>query len=265
MKDCLRGLSPVALFDLAQALDAGSLSDPYSPVQLRRLGCGDESERVAADLCRLAKLGMPRPALAQVLRLVATERQAGQQTSDRTELVWTGPETRTSRGRDTAVVVRDLFMSAEHNVMVATFALFQGRQLFQHLARRMEERPALQVRLFVNIARPHGDTAAEAGLVKAFADEFMREHWPGPRLPIVYYDPRALAVGVGPRSALHAKVIVVDDARAFVTSANFTEAAQERNIEAGVLVDSAPFASSLRLQFEALVETGLFRRLPIAS
>jgi hypothetical protein len=32
----------------------------------------------------------------------------------------------------------------------------------------------------------------------------------------------------------------VDDCRAFVTSANFTEAAQERNIEAGVLVSPLP-------------------------
>jgi phosphatidylserine/phosphatidylglycerophosphate/cardiolipin synthase-like enzyme len=157
--------------------------------------------------------------------------------------------------------VRDLFTSAENTVLVATFALFQGRHLFKELARRMDERPGLEAKLFLNVARPHGDATAEAGIVQAFATEFVRDHWPGSRVPIVYYDPRSVVVGA--RSALHAKVIVVDDARAFVTSANLTEAAQERNIEAGVLVDSHPFAVSLRLQFEGLVESGFFRRLPI--
>jgi phosphatidylserine/phosphatidylglycerophosphate/cardiolipin synthase-like enzyme len=265
VKDCLHGLSPVALNDLANALDAGSLTAPYAPLQLRRLGCGGDSDRIASDLSRLASLGMPPPALAAALRLVAAERQAGQQTSDRTELVWTGPETRAGRGRDTAVVVRELFESAENNVLVATFALFQGRQLLEQLARRMDERRGLQVKLFVNVARPYGDTTPEAAIVKTFADDFLRDHWPGPRLPIVYYDPRSLATAPGPRSSLHAKVVVVDDARAFVTSANLTEAAQERNIEAGVLVDSHPFAESLRLQFEALVASRLFRRLPLGA
>lgn len=263
MKDCLQGLSPNILFDLAQALDAGALTAPYAAVQLRRLGCDHDSERVAADLARLAHLEMAPPALAQVLRLVAAERQAGQQTADRTELVWTGPETRAGRGRDTAVVVRDLFQSAEKSVLVATFALFQGRHLFEQLARRMEERPNLQVKLFVNVGRPHGDTRPEAAIVKVFADDFLRDHWPGSRAPIAYYDPRSLSAEPGPRSSLHAKVIVVDDTRAFVTSANLTEAAQERNIETGVLVESRPFAESLRLQFEGLVASALFRRLPL--
>lgn len=265
MKDCLQGLSPVALDDLASALDAGSLTAPYAPIQLRRLGCGGDSDRIARDLSRLASLGMSPLALATALRMVAAERQAGQQTSDRTELVWTGPETRAGRGRDTAVVVRDLFLSAEHSVLVASYALHQGREMCAPLARRMDERPALQVRLFVDVRRQHGDTSSETSIVKAFADKFAREDWPGARMPLVYYDPRSLAAGPGPRSSLHAKAIVVDDARAFVTSANLTEAAQERNIEAGVLVDSRPFASSLRLQFEALVESGLFKRLPVGS
>jgi phosphatidylserine/phosphatidylglycerophosphate/cardiolipin synthase-like enzyme len=35
---------------------------------------------------------------------------------------------------------------------------------------------------------------------------------------------------------MHAKVIVVDDVAALVTSANFTAAAQRRNIEAGIVL-----------------------------
>ena len=82
-------------------------------------------------------------------------------------------------------------------------------------------------------------------------------------MPEVYYDPRSLQA-VGEESAcLHAKCVVVDDARAFVTSANLTEAAQGRNIEAGVLLEDPLFARALRKQFESLVDRGYVRRLRI--
>jgi phosphatidylserine/phosphatidylglycerophosphate/cardiolipin synthase-like enzyme len=66
----------------------------------------------------------------------------------------------------------------------------------------------------------------------------------------------------GSQATDHAKCIVVDDSSAFVSSATFTEAAQERNIEAGVLVNDPAFARALRDQFESLAQAGLLVRLP---
>lgn len=170
---------------------------------------------------------------------------------------------RGASSRDTAVVIRELFSSAERSVHVATYAISQGRQVFAPLAARMDELSELKVRIFVNVPRAHRDETFENQLLKAFADEFRRDQWPGSRLPEVYYDPRSLVISLGPKAVLHAKAIVVDDRRALVTSANFTEAAHDRNIEAGVLVESAPFATSLRLQFDSLVEAGHLRTVPI--
>jgi len=56
-----------------------------------------------------------------------------------------------------------------------------------------------------------------------------------------YYDSRSLNAAAAPM-ALHAKCIVVDRRELFVSSANFTEAAQRRNIEVGVLVRSGSLA-----------------------
>ena len=56
--------------------------------------------------------------------------------------------------------------------------------------------------------------------------------------------------------------VVIDEAIAFVTSANFTMAAQARNLEAGVLVRSPSFALALIAQFESLVTAGGLCRLP---
>jgi len=56
-------------------------------------------------------------------------------------------------------------------------------------------------------------------------------------------------------------VVIVDREKALVTSANLTEAAHERNIEAGVLIEDADVAKSLERQFRSLVEVGLLVRL----
>ncbi len=61
---------------------------------------------------------------------------------------------------------------------------------------------------------------------------------------------------------LHAKAIVVDDETAFVTSANMTEAAFDRNIEAGILSRDRTLAASLSKHFRVLVERQLLLPLP---
>jgi phosphatidylserine/phosphatidylglycerophosphate/cardiolipin synthase-like enzyme len=85
--------------------------------------------------------------------------------------------------------------------------------------------------------------------------------WPGTALPTVYYDQRALVTAGPTRASMHAKCVVVDDSVAFVTSANFTEAAQARNVEAGALLRGAGFARALSAQFTALVRHGDFTLL----
>ena len=86
--------------------------------------------------------------------------------------------------------------------------------------------------------------------------------WPGVRRPEVYYDPRGLSPDPSIRASWHAKCVLVDDEVAFVTSANFTEWAQDRNVEAGALIRSRHFASQLRLQMESLIESRQVKRLP---
>jgi phosphatidylserine/phosphatidylglycerophosphate/cardiolipin synthase-like enzyme len=65
------------------------------------------------------------------------------------------------------------------------------------------------------------------------------------------------------RASLHAKCVVVDEQMAFVSSANFTEAAQERNIEVGVLVRSQVLSTQIARHFDALVAAGLVSSLPL--
>jgi phosphatidylserine/phosphatidylglycerophosphate/cardiolipin synthase-like enzyme len=53
--------------------------------------------------------------------------------------------------------------------------------------------------------------------------------------------------------------VVIDDERLFVTSANFTEAAESRDIEVGVTIVDPTAARATAAQFDALTAAGVFR------
>jgi phosphatidylserine/phosphatidylglycerophosphate/cardiolipin synthase-like enzyme len=249
-----------ALEVLAAALESGALRPPCSAGGLSRWLGPREAEAAAHGLGLFATLA---PAdLARVLRLLADERRRSSSERTRAELVWSGPDTPGVVSRDTSVVVRRLFQAARHSVLVTSFAVSHGEQVFGVLAERLDADPELTARLVLNVARPHLDTTPEDVLLRRFAAQFFATEWPGEHRPEVYYDPRALAPAGNSRAAQHAKCVVIDDAEAFVTSANFTEAAQERNIEVGVLLRDPEFARTLREHFDALIDSGALRRLP---
>ena len=100
-------------------------------------------------------------------------------------------------------------------------------------------------------------------MVRRFADRFWKTEWPGSSHPSVFYDPRALDLE-GPGGVLHAKAIVADDESVFVTSANLTEAALDRNIELGVLVRDRAFALTICGYFRNLIDRDLLKPLPLA-
>jgi phosphatidylserine/phosphatidylglycerophosphate/cardiolipin synthase-like enzyme len=83
------------------------------------------------------------------------------------------------------------------------------------------------------------------------------------RLRILFYDPRSLdPEGAG--GVLHAKAVVADDEAVFVTSANLTEAALDRNIELGVLIRDRAVALTICSYFRNLIDHQLLKPLPTA-
>jgi len=259
----LRELSESAMVALADALEAGRLAGPYTSFSVQRYVSAQAAEAVANDLERFRVEGLSPASIAYFLRMLAAERADGHRAHDQLELVWTGPEAPGGQSRDTGVVVREMFSRAKQSVLVAGFAVRQGRDIFRALAERMEELPQLHVRMFLNVGpASFTDQRSSSEIVRAFSEDFRSSQWPGKHLPEVYYDPRALDQEGHQRASLHAKCVVVDQAEALVTSANFTEAAQQRNIEVGVRIVDAMFAKALEQQFEGLVLGNDLLRLP---
>lgn len=221
------------------------------------LGGADRVEDVRNGLGALEQQGMSGPAIAAWIRGVeeATSRML------RPDLVWSGPEVPGLHSRDTRRVYEELLGSAERSVLATTYAFFDGPKAFQVLAARLDKKPGLQATLLLNIQRKRGDTTKADDLVRRFADRFWSTDWPGMSRPNVFYDPRALELD-GPAGVLHAKAVVVDNEAVFVTSANLTEAALDRNIEMGLLVRDRALAASVATHFHTLIERGLLHPLP---
>lgn len=263
--DALCGLTDADLNTLGGALRSGRLHPPFAVVSVQRFCPVAEAAEVAARLQQLQEDGMRPEHLALLAETIVGTRRRVPEPADLVDLVWTGPETLGVTNRDTGVVVRELFGVAESEVLVAGFAVYQGRSVFKRLAERMEERPGLRVKLFLDIQRPPADTSLSAELVRRFAHRFRTQEWPGETLPEVYYDPRSLEADTVKRSSMHAKCVVVDRRLALVTSANFTEAAQVRNVEVGALIRDGRFAARLATHFDILADVGLLRQLDLGA
>jgi hypothetical protein len=242
------------------ALESGVLGPSPNVSSLSSvLGNREGMKDVAAGLVELSRLGISGPAAAAWLRTV--ERVGAR--IRKPDLVWSGPEVSGLRARDTRRVYEELLGTAKHSILASTFAFFDGPKAFEVLAGRMETTPALRVTLFLNIQRKRGDTTVSEQLVRKFADRFWKADWPGSSRPDVYFDPRALDQD-GPGGVLHAKAVIADDEAVFITSANLTEAALDRNIELGVLIRDRALALTIGGYFRGLIDHNLLRPLPLA-
>lgn len=254
---CWGLLSVTAIEALGEVIRSGRLRPPYSAVGVSAIVGQDHAGAVTAELQELERCGVTAAGTAAVLAAVADERKRHAAPEDLIDLVTTGPEHCGVTNRDTSVVVRELFAGAQQSVLVVGYAVYQGQRVFSALADRMAAVPSLKVRMLLDIQRPATDTSMGAEIVRRFVDRFIRSQWPAERpLPDLHYYPQSLDLDPAKRASLHAKCVVVDRRIAFVSSANFTEAAQERNIEVGLLVRSRLVAERLARHFDGLVEEG---------
>jgi len=276
MNDILIDLPSDIRAKLIAALESGYLNLTATAIGLRAaLGRIENANAIADALHELHDLGMSARGAAAALRAVA--RVAARQRKP--DLVLSGLQMPGIYARDTRMVFDELLSSAERSVWLSSFVYHNGPKVFETLAQRMQERSELSVNLLLNIQRKWGDTTRSEHLVSAFAHTFWSKAWPGQRRPKVYYDPRsvgfedqdspanagaAASVKAGPSASavLHAKAVVVDDEALFITSANLTEAASERNIEMGILLRDRGMALTVVSYFQRMIDTEHLRLLP---
>ena len=257
MIDALLALPTHVRSRLSSALDSGLLAPPYSATAVRATVGGEHREAIMQVLREWERIGVSPE--AGVIWLNTLARAADRAPAP--DFVWTGPEVVGLHARDTRRVYEELVGSVQHSIWVCSYAFFDGPTAFATLAARLDANPRLKVTLLLNIERRRGDTTAAESLVRRYADHFWGKAWPGKTRPSVYYDPRSVADD-GPDGVLHAKAVVADDEAVFITSANLTEAAFDRNIELGLLARDRTLAATTVLHYRTLIEQGLLQLLP---
>ncbi len=216
---------------------------------------------VSSALQQLFDRGCNADALAFCIEMLSDASSMRPSIEDSVQLVMTGPTQSEAYHRDTKIVVADLFRRANRSVLIAGYAIHQGKHIFEELAIRMEAIKSLHVRIFLNLPLPPGNTMGSAELVSRFVYEFSTRHWPANhRLPEVFYDRRGIEAANNEPTSLHAKCVGLDEHELFVSSANFTEAAQNRNIELGVLLASRTLAGQATEFFNNLAKEGICLR-----
>lgn len=257
----LSSLPAEQLDALAQALQHRRVSMASSPPALAAY-VGGSAALVSGAFQDLGREGFTDAQAALLLRVAwtcRTRKQAGQVVAD---LVLSGPDIPGIPTSSTDAVVHSLFLEARREIVLAGYAFHNARGILEPLAKRLQDAPSIQVILHVDISRGIHDTSTSENIVLRFAQDFWKRHWPWETRPEVWFDPRALAPDRSERACLHAKFIAIDREKVLVTSANFTEAAQERNIEAGVLLRSPERATQLVRYFEAMRNNGTLHALP---
>jgi phosphatidylserine/phosphatidylglycerophosphate/cardiolipin synthase-like enzyme len=244
----LKEVSSSAIERLRTAIVTGQLKTPVDRAAL--LGCGIRHQ---LDAIEATLAGHRSAACLAILDVVLAEREVRRPTP---QLVWTGPEEPGGTARDTAVVLRELFEGARESVILAGYSFDHAAAVLAPLHAVMRDH-GVKASFFVNIPQVDRPDIADGEHLVDHLGRFVQYNWPfGAPVPALYYDKRALVPGP-PFCSLHAKCVVVDGARAFVSSANFTQRGQDRNIEVGVLIEDPSFASYLAGQWLGLIDAGI--------
>lgn len=163
------------------------------------------------------------------------------------ELVWTGPTTRFVPTRRTEQVLLDLIASARTELFLVSFVAYDVRSVVAAMNEAASH--GVRLRVLLEASTSHG------GSLNYDPAATMRTSVPAAELFVWKERPEPFVDG-----KVHAKVAVVDHARAFITSANLTGHALEKNMEAGVLVNGGPVPKTLSDHLQALIDVGIIDR-----
>lgn len=148
------------------------------------------------------------------------------------ELVWTGPSTGLIPTRHTEQVMLEVIRSARSELIWITYVFHKADAVVGAIKDATAK--GVDVRILIDAqAQPH-------------APHRLAEAVPG--ASIFKWATSPMNAG-----AVHAKCAVADSAVAFITSANLTSAALEKNMELGILIRGGAIPPLIRAHFDALI------------
>jgi phosphatidylserine/phosphatidylglycerophosphate/cardiolipin synthase-like enzyme len=159
-----------------------------------------------------------------------------------TELVWTGPTTPFVSARRTEQALLQVINSAEQLLFITSFVAYDVSSIVKAL-NSADER-GVSITMLLESSQDHG------GSINIDVIGKMRGLVPGAQL-YAWSD----KTGDFADGRVHAKVAVADKTACFITSANLTGYAMEKNMEAGVLISGGRIPRLLDEHLRSLVDT----------
>jgi phosphatidylserine/phosphatidylglycerophosphate/cardiolipin synthase-like enzyme len=234
-------LHPDRLMSVAAELDRSGCVNARDA--LTRAGAGLPGNLLSGVQQALLMEAIPGSDLAAKLRTAAT---VAKLMRDRTaiDLVWTGPSSGLIPVRHTEQVLTGLIDAARERLFLVSFVAHDVPSIVDALHRAARRGVAIRLLL---------ERSADAGgKVSVDSVSTLRTRIPG---AFFYEWDQAVSGGEFTGACVHAKCAVADGAQAFVTSANLTTSAMEKNMEAGVVIRGGHLPAQLELHLNALIST----------
>lgn len=165
-----------------------------------------------------------------------------------TELVWTGPTTPFVSTRRTEQALLQVVNAAKQTLFITSFVAYNVPAIVNGLSAAIDRKVDLS--MLLELSRDHGGSITFDAIAK------MKTLVPAAKLYAWRDKPDAFNSG-----RVHAKVAVADGRICFITSANLTGHAMEKNIEAGVLITGGGLPKHLGDHLDSLVSTGIVTRI----
>lgn len=165
-----------------------------------------------------------------------------------TELVWTGPKTPFVSARRTEQALLQVINAAQHGLFITSFVAYDVSTIVKALNAASER--GVVVSMLLELSKQQGGniTFDVLGKMKVLVPTAKLYAWRDKAEPFT-------------DGSVHAKVAVADGETCFITSANLTGYAMDRNMEAGVLITGGQVPLLLYDHLHALVQTKLI--LPV--
>lgn len=158
------------------------------------------------------------------------------------DLVWTGPSSELVPTRKTEQVLLQVVKSAQERLFVTSFVAYKVSSIMSALEDATDRGVAVSILL--------ERSEIDGGSVSIDGIAAMKKSLPNAR--VFAWDKRSDKFAGG---KVHAKVAVADDKTCFISSANLTGHAMEKNMEAGVLIEGGTTPKKLHRHLEALITT----------
>ena len=166
----------------------------------------------------------------------------------KTEIVWTGPSVGHVPIRHTEQVLCEVINSATRELFIVSFVAYEIETVTKAMRDAIGKN--VKINLLLELSYDQGGKVGQDSI------KMMRRLFPSAN--IYSWSTKGKTDPKQHIGSIHAKCAIADSEIAFITSANLTTAAMERNIELGVLMKGGKVPLELQKHFDSLILAGIF-------